>query len=181
MSPIPRPRPALMVIGDSLAQGCRSLTVNADFCAQSWPARIAEEQGWEFLTPDFGQPVLFDLEEEVRGLPRLTLSVVNLRFEGFFDRVRDNLDTWLANNRESDAACFDNLGLSSAKIKDLYSRTAATSADKIAELVPEGTADSLSDRELLHTLAELHLAINARFTLNPSQDPAFDSFTPLDW
>ena len=28
MPPIPRPNPELMIIGDSLAQGCRSLTVS---------------------------------------------------------------------------------------------------------------------------------------------------------
>jgi hypothetical protein len=33
MGDIPRPNPELMIIGDSLAQGCRSFTVNQDFCA----------------------------------------------------------------------------------------------------------------------------------------------------
>jgi hypothetical protein len=184
MSAIPRPRPQLVVIGDSLAQGCRSLTVNADYCAQSWPARIAQEQAWDFVTPDFPRPVLFDLEEEVRSLPHLTLSLVNLRFEGFFQRVRENLRAWLKNDRESDASCFDNLALSAAKINDLYTRSAASSNDKIASLVPMDDPDpagTLTDLELVQKLADLHLPINARFTLNPSQDPAFANFTPLDW
>jgi hypothetical protein len=33
----------------------------------------------------------------------------------------------------------------------------------------------------LGTLGDLHLAINGRFTLNPSQGPAFHDFTPLAW
>jgi hypothetical protein len=173
-----------MVIGDSLAQGCRSLTVNASLCAQSWPARIAQEQQWEFATPDFPRPVLFDLEEEVRRLPTLSLSIHNLRFEGLIDRARANLRAWLKNDVESGSACFDNLGLSAALVSDLYTRSAATSAAEIAQLVPLDSPDPaavLSDRDLLDRLPDLHLPINARFTLNPSQDPAFNAFTPLDW
>jgi hypothetical protein len=64
-----------MSIGDSLAQGCRSLTVKESFCEQSWPARVAEAQKWEFVTPDFPRPVLFDLEEEIRRLDTLSISI----------------------------------------------------------------------------------------------------------
>jgi hypothetical protein len=173
-----------MVIGDSLAQGCRSLTVNAAFCAQSWPARLAQEQPWEFHTPDFPRPVLFDLEDEVRRLPTLTLSVANLRLEGFIGRTRDNLRAWLTDGPRPASPCFDNLALSAARISDLYTRTAATSASDIAALLPPSAPDptgSLSDADLLENLAGLHLPINARFTLNPSQDPAFADLTPLGW
>jgi hypothetical protein len=30
-------------------------------------------------------------------------------------------------------------------------------------------------------IADLHVAINARFTLNPSQEPNFANFTQLEW
>jgi len=60
-----------MVIGDSLAQGCRSLSVKADYCAQSCGARIAAAQKWEFITPDFPREVLYDLEKEIRLLDTL--------------------------------------------------------------------------------------------------------------
>ena len=33
----------------------------------------------------------------------------------------------------------------------------------------------------LTSVGDLHVAVNARFTLNPRRDPAFDGFTPLDW
>jgi hypothetical protein len=46
MPDIPRPNPELMIIGDSLAQGRRSLIVNQSDCVQSWAARIAAEHGW---------------------------------------------------------------------------------------------------------------------------------------
>lgn len=62
-------------------------------------------------------------------------------------------------------------------IYDLYTRSAATSAAEIAALTPQGAATPLA----LGTIGDLHLAINGRFTLNPSQDPAFNDFTPLAW
>jgi hypothetical protein len=137
----------------------------------SWPARIAQQQGWEFIPPDFPRPILYDLEAEVRGLNTLTLSVQDFRFEGILGRIRDNYQAWLKNARESTFPCFDNLGLSGALIYDLYTRSAATSAAEIVALAAL-TLDNASD---------IHLAINGRFTLNPSQDPAFNTFTPIDW
>jgi hypothetical protein len=166
-----------MVIGDSLAQGCRSLTVNAAFCAQSWGARIAQEQGWAFATPDFPRPILFDLEEEIRRLDTLSLSVENFRFEGITGRIRENLGEWLNNARESSFDCFDNLSLSGALIYDLYTRSAATSAAELSTLTPQGAATPLS----IDSVGDLHLAIDGRFVLNPSQDPAFNDLTPLGW
>lgn len=114
MPNIPSPSPELMIIGDSLAQGCRSLTVNQSVCQQSWAARIAEEQGWQFVTPDLPRPILFDLEDEIRRLDTLTLSVNNFRFQGIENRIRSNLQAWLQNAKESAFSCFDNLGLSGA-------------------------------------------------------------------
>jgi hypothetical protein len=154
------------------------MTVNQAFCAQSWAARVALGQpGWNFITPDFPRPILFDLEEEVRRLDSAMLSVANFHFEGIAGRVRANLQDWLANARESAFDCFDNLGLSGALIHDLYTRSAATSAAEIAALTPQGAATPIP----LDNIGDLHLAINGRFTLNPAQDPAFDEFTALDW
>jgi len=175
------PPAGLMIIGDSLAQGCRSLTVKRDFCTQSWAARIAQTQGWVFNTPDFPIPVLFDLEQEVRVLNTSIISIEHLRFEGFFGRVRDNLNTWLTNASESAFTCFDNLGLSGCLIDDLYTRTARTSAEELAELAPHGASLDVLDNLVDQKFASLHLAINSRFTLNPSQDPELNDLTQLDW
>jgi hypothetical protein len=174
---IPRPQPKLMVIGDSLAQGCRSLTVGRTFCEQAWPARLAQTQGWEFVAPDFPRPVLFDLETEVRRLDTLTFTFANLRFEGFETRFRANLGDWLAGGVESAFPCFDNLALSGALIHDLYSRTAASSATEVASLTPLGASSAIS----LQSVGDLHVALNGRFVLNPARDPVFDGFTALDW
>src|SRR6266436_4238389 len=76
----PRPRPKLMAIGDSLGQGCRSLSVTADYCAQSWPARIAQTKDFEFIAPDSPRPILLDLEFEVRTFNIATHRARYFRF-----------------------------------------------------------------------------------------------------
>ena len=122
-----------MVIGDSLAQGCRSLSVKADYCAQSWAARIAAAQKWEFITPDFPREVLFDLEKEIRLLDTLSVSLDKLTFSNAVSRIQANLRAWLDQPGGSQHLCFDNLGLTGAAIYDLYTRTSANSAEYIRE------------------------------------------------
>jgi len=177
MPPIPRPNPELMTIGDSLAQGCRSLSVKAELCQQSWSARLAQAQGWEYIPPDFPRPILIDLEEEIRRLDTLTLSVDNFRFRGVKDRIRDNLAAWLSDPPDPDHDCFDNLSLSGALVYDLYSRSAGSSAATVRALTPQGADTPIA----LKTLGDLHISLNGRFTLNPARVPEFDDFTPLDW
>ena len=143
--------------------------------------RIAREQNWKFVTPDFPIPVLFDLEDEVRRLDTLSIGFDEMRFKGLLGRVRDNLQAWLANTPTSALLCFDNLGLAGCLIDDLYLRTARSSADEVARLAPDGaTVDLLKN---LHdkTFGDLHLAINARFTLNPSRNSELDDLTPIGW
>jgi hypothetical protein len=171
--------PELMIIGDSLAQGCRSLTVDAALCKQSWAARVANAQGWQFVTPDFPRPILYDLEQEIRLLGDLIqIAPKDIRFQGLIGRLLQNLRAWLANQKESRYFCFDNLGLAGAQPYDLYARTATTSGTQIAAICPHGTATSIVNAE---DIGNLHLAINGRFVLNPSQDPNFVSMTPINW
>jgi hypothetical protein len=179
MSDVPRLNPKMMVIGDSLAQGCRNLSVNAGYCAQSWGSRMAAFQGFEFITPDFPRDVLFDLEKEIRLLDTLSLSLDKLKLSDAVSRIRDNLRAWLEFPGGSHYSCFDNLGLSGAKIYDLYTRTSDSSAADIRQKTTGGGGPDGALR--METLGGLHLSINARFTLNPSQDPAFAGYTPLDW
>jgi hypothetical protein len=117
--PIPRLNPKLMAIGDSLPQGTRHLTVKASFCAQSWPARIAQAQGWDFAVPDHPRPVLFDLEQEIRKLDPIFLSPANLSFVGLPGRVLENFKAWQKQPGGSKFECFDNLAVAGAKVHDL--------------------------------------------------------------
>ena len=173
--PIPRLNPKLMAIGDSLPQGTRHLTVKASFCAQSWPARIAQVQGWDFAVPDHPRPVLFDLEQEIRKLDPVFLSPANLSFVGLPGRVLENFKAWQKQPGSSKFECFDNLAVAGAKVHDLYSRTSASSSDEIT-IIAAGGAD-----DILGKVGELHLPVNARFVLNPQQKPEFKDFSALDW
>jgi hypothetical protein len=179
MATIPRPRPKFMVIGDSLAQGCRSLSVKADYCAQSWGARVAAAQKWEFITPDFPREVLYDLEKEIRLLDTLSLTLDKLTFSDAVSRIRANLRDWLDHPGGSQHLCFDNLGLTGATIFDLYTRTFANSAEYIRQVTSGPGGPNAAIR--LETLGDLHISLNARFTLNPAQSADFANFTPLDW
>jgi hypothetical protein len=171
--------PESMIIGDSLAQGCRSLTVNAAFCKESWAARVANAQAWQFRTPDFPRSILYDLEQEIRLLGDLIqVAPSDIRFQGLIGRFLQNLRAWLSNHRESNFLCFDNLGLAGAQPYDLYTRTAATSGTEIAKICPDGTATSQVN---VNDIGDLHLAINGRFVLNPSQDPTLADMTPINW
>ena len=173
--PIPRLNPKLMAIGDSLPQGTRHLTVKASFCAQSWPARIAQAQGWDFAVPDHPRPVLFDLEQEIRKLDPVFLSPANLSFVGLPGRVLENFKAWQKQPGGSKFECFDNLAVAGAKVHDLYSRTSASSSGEITVIAAGGADD------ILGKVGELHLPVNARFVLNPQQKPEFKDFSTLDW
>jgi hypothetical protein len=173
--PIPRLNPKLMAIGDSLPQGCRHLTVKASYCAQSWPARIAQLQGWDFAAPDHHDPVLFDLEEEIRRLDPIFLSPANLAFVGLPGRIRANFARWQQQPGGSKFEAFDNLAVAGAKVHDLYSLTSARANDEVNKIIASG-----SDNILART-GDLHLPINARFVLNPQQKPEFMDFSALDW
>src|SRR5262249_26294253 len=154
-------RPELMIIGDSLAQGCRSLTVRAEFCRQSWSGRIANAQGWQFRTPDFPRPILFDLEQEIRQLGDvIQLAPAEVRFQGLISRFMQNLRAWLSNKKESAFVCFDSLGLSGAQPYDLYTRTAANSNTEIAKICPKGSETSFVSYS---DIGALHLGIDGRY------------------
>ena len=172
---IPRLNPKLMAIGDSLPQGCRHLTVKASFCAQSWPYRVAQAQGWDFAVPDHPQEVLFDLEREVRRLSPAFLSPANLSFAGLPGRILENFRAWQKQPGDSKYECFDNLAVAGAKVYDLYSLTSRNCDVIINQLTTRGEVD------VLQHIGDLHLPINARFVLNPQQKPEYMGFTPLDW
>lgn len=172
-----RLNPELMVVGDSLAQGCRSLSVTADFCAQSWPARLAAVQGWEFVTPDFPRPILFDLDDDIRRQLDLA-ALLRHRVPGFVSRFRQNLADWVRNVPASRFDSFDNVAVAGARILDLYQQTPASAQRALdARTAARTLLEQLSDEGL----ADIHNAINARFTLNPSQDAGSADVTQLEW
>lgn len=175
--PTPRPNPKLMAIGDSLPQGCRSLSVTAAYCSQSWPARVAQSQGWAFASPDHHSPVLFDLEREVRRLNPIILSPANLAFIGLPGRILENFNRWHKTPGGSQFEAFDNLAVAGFQVHQLYSCTSADSAGVVNNAAAGGPSEILN----LATIGDLHLAINSRFVLNPQQKAQYENFSPLDW
>ena len=60
-------RPELMAIGDSIYNGTRSLTTNAELARLSVPAQVARAFGWDFKSPAYPFDVLFNLEALFRA------------------------------------------------------------------------------------------------------------------
>ncbi|MBK1732684.1 SGNH/GDSL hydrolase family protein [Thiococcus pfennigii] len=177
MSDIPNPNPELMVIGDSLAQGCRTLSVSDELCAQSYACLIARAQGWAFRHPRLPRPVLFDLEREIRDLSLLGVA-------GGLRRLRDNLAGWrqdLAGRGPGDLpAAFDNLAIAGVTIDEMNDLTAGEARTRLQdELFPKMIGQPI--RELFPFVDEAHLAINTAFVLNPTGAPEWAGLTQLGW
>src|SRR3982750_4938457 len=84
-------RPELMAIGDSIYNGTRSLTTNAELARLSVPAQVALAFGWDFKSPTYPFDVLFNLEALLRAnvfdLRTLKAAVV-ANAQGWLDRTR---------------------------------------------------------------------------------------------
>ena len=176
MASIPRPNPKLMVVGDSLAQGCRSLTVKSHFSSHSYSKIIADSQGWEFVTPDFPRPVVLDFEQEL-------LNLKLHRVVGAGKRLNQNLAGWLADfssgRKLSNHSCFDNLAIAGVSLSQFESFQAGNLRRNLASNLPAALSESLFDK--FKRIGDLHLGINGAFTLNPSQNPAYDTWDQLKW
>lgn len=184
--PSPFKNPELMIIGDSLAQGCRSLSVTPNFCAESYGAIIAREQGWEFNVPAFPRAVLFDLEE-------IIFKYLNWGFliswPILFRRIQKNLDEWtdhfLSPGGDFPEWC-DNLAVAGATLEDIGADPDPArhfSWNRSRAIVEQHQGASLKDLVLgqKDALATMHLGINSGFLLNPCGLKKYAHWTVLDW
>lgn len=164
-----------MVVGDSLAQGCRSLTVRREFCEQSYGAVLAGSQGWPFITPDHPQPVLLDVEEVIRKSGDL------LSYFKIAKRIEKNIGEWKRafESPSTKTLCFDNLAIAGCDTAQFLGHTAKNWRDDFTEALTayEG-AEGLAK---LGKVKDLHFPINGRYVLNPTGDAAFDGLTQLGW
>ncbi|MEQ9059874.1 MAG: hypothetical protein RLW61_10680 [Gammaproteobacteria bacterium] len=169
--------PELMVIGDSLAQGVRSLSMTAKNASQSYASIIARSQGWEFITPDFERPVIFDLEQELQRLGSGFVMV------GAIPRLRKNVNEWFREltdgTARSDHEVFDSIAIGGLTNSEFEHYSAANQIDVIKNLAPLVRDAGISEFGKL--LSALHLAINTAFTYNPSAKAAWNSMTQLNW
>lgn len=164
-------RPELMVIGDSIYNGTRSLTTNAELALLSPPAQVARAFGWDFKSPAYPFDVLFDLEALFRSdsfdLNALKAAVIA------------NAERWLARDRWADDDCFDNIAIAQTTISDQAKLTYLNNVSQIAPLLDRVRRGSNID---FGALAALYEAINVSFLLNPRRDAAspFADRTPLE-
>lgn len=179
-------RPELMIIGDSLAQGCRSLSVKRQFCGQSYGARIAASQNWEFITPNHPRPVIFDFEQEIRKyIPGSIVTQLLLKsFPGIIKRLKNNITDWVSDFHSSspitDTEFFHNLGVASFISADLTT-TAGDFKSQALTYVDDTKLLELDPLPFLQKMVPLHMMINAAYVLNPSNQSSFEDKSALSW
>ena len=165
-------RPELMAIGDSIYNGTRSLTTNAELARLSVPAQVARAFGWDFKAPTYPFDVLFNLEALFRAhafdIDTLKMAVIA------------NAQRWLAMDSWSDTDSFDNLAIAQTTIGDQSRLTYLNHVTQIAPLIDRVRNNGSSID--FGAVVALYLAINTAFVLNPSRKPdsGFADKTPLE-
>lgn len=164
-------RPELMAIGDSIYNGTRSLTTNAELARLSVPAQVARAFGWDFKAPAYPFDVLFNLEALFRAhafdIDTLKMAVIA------------NAQRWLDRDSWADTDCFDNLAIAQTTISNQSRFTYLNHVSQIAPLIDRLRNSGSID---FAAVVALYLAINTAFVLNPSRKPdsKWADKTPLE-
>ena len=176
-------RPPVMAIGDSLLNGMRSATINAELARLSIPALVARALSEDdtFAPPSYPDHVLIDLEAEMRRLdfPFGVLSWLR----AVKKRVRANARAWLDGEHTlARTVHFDNLAIAGAETEHLFDRPLKQVKADLARWKPtvDGVDDPLDWPGQGVDLLGLHMAINTRFLLDPAGTGLFDEMTPID-
>jgi hypothetical protein len=177
-------RPPVMAIGDSLFNGMRSATINAELARLSAPALVARALSAEdtFVAPKYPDHVLIDLEAEMRRLDFPVGALSWLR--GLKKRVRANARAWLDGEHAlASPVQFDNLAIAGAETEHLFARKLKHVKADLAAWKPavDSVDDPLDWPAAGVDLMGLHMAINTRFLLDPADTGAFDEMAPIDF
>jgi hypothetical protein len=170
--------PDLMVIGDSLAQGCHSLSVRCEFSSMSYSAQAAKVFKWHFEPPTFPRPVIFDLEEIVREyLPAIPVSL-----KALLNHLDSNLNDWRNHFQKpptSGPEYFDNLAVAGSTLDQLktlsYQKTLAT-LERNKNFKFQNLFEIKAEQ-----LFDLHIGINSGFVLNPHGKKEYANYNMLEW
>ena len=167
-----------MVIGDSLAQGCHSLSVRAEFSRMSYAAQATDLLKVPFVSPTFPWPVLFDLEEIIRDY----LVTFPFSLQPLLHQLDKNLNDWRAHFKKPSAKApewFDNLAIAGSTLDQVeklnYENTLA-----VLEANKEFNFQDpfkIKNRELF----DLHVGINSGFVLNPLGKKEYAAYNMLKW
>lgn len=177
-------RPPVMAIGDSLYNGMRSATINAEYARTSVPALVAGSLApdYRFRWPRYPESLLVNLEETlwrahllnfISSLKRTCeLSVESAhRYARCDYGLREPVSAW------------DNISISGAEIEHLTEWPCRRWNDEVQRIMPKfSQVRSIDDLAGLGPdLMQLHMGLNGRFLLNPANERALDPLTPLDW
>jgi hypothetical protein len=163
--------PQIMVMGDSLGQGCRNLSVTSLNCSQCYAGIIAGEMGWTLRKPAYPQPALFDLLNVISELD-IDLPIV---IPELLIQLRDNIDFWSSKGWMQPAGTVhDNIAITGATYDDLFTNPAQFYRDRITALAQQSVLQLLGNKLPGTTLSDLHLAITAMYALNPEGDNSPD-------
>ena len=167
-------QPDIMAIGDSMYQGIRSLSFLPAMVKHSVPKQVADALGMLMTVPDLQQPLLFDLEAELRrgGLLHLV--------EHIRGACLSNLNAWPLDRPWSQHEAFDNIAVGGAEIASLYQDTDETYFDQVRDLSAKLAIPSLPLRDLAITIGKLWYALNNCYTLNPRHRDEQRGKSPLD-
>jgi hypothetical protein len=154
-------QPDIMAIGDSMYQGIRSLSFLPAMVNHSAPKQVADALGMAMTVPDLQQPLLFDLEAELRrgGLLHLVEHIRGIGLE--------NLKAWSIDRPWSQHEAFDNISIGGAEIASLLLDTYDKFIGQVRDLSAKLARTDLSLGELATTIGELWFALNNCYTLNP--------------
>ncbi len=175
--------PPVMAIGDSMYNGMRSATINREFAAKSVPALVARAiaPDYQHRAPAYPEVLLMDLEQTLR---EVDLGDLVTRLRGRLSAAMANAKRWADNVHVTpdEHAAWDNISISGAELVDLTDRSFAYWDRLAAQIRP--LLDRVHSLETLGSsgvdIMDLHMALNARFLLNPNRRPELAELTPLD-
>lgn len=167
-------QPDIMAIGDLMYQGIRSISFLPAMVNHSTPKQVADAIGMSMTVPDLRQPLLFDLEAELRRGGLLHL-VEHLR-----GVCLDNLKAWPLDQPWSQHEAFDNVAIGGAQIASLFQDTYENYIDQVRDLSAKLAGPNLSITELATTIGDLWFALNNCYTLNPRHRDAQREKSQLD-
>jgi lysophospholipase L1-like esterase len=145
----------MMAIGDSLYNGVRSLTIDADLASHSVPAQVAGAFRWNFISPDYPRVMLADFEKAFSDSLSGTLNLLK--------NATANAHAWLADATWSRQPLFHNLSIAQQVVKDLATANYSDALVIATQLAAQGAALPLQK------LPTLYQALNTCFVLNPQR------------
>ena len=176
-------RPPVMAIGDSIYNGMRSATITAEMAAKSTPAGVSRviAPDYPFLAPRYPEPLLIDIEQALRDI---SLGDLIDRLRAQIRALVANAGRWGGGQHVVDAphAAWDNIAQAGAEVRDLIDRDWSFWNDLAAKnLTALKGVDSLADLTKSNAnVIDLHMALNAKFLLNPNDRDELKEMRPID-